>query len=185
MTSVQIHYRRPPDRLSVFEQELVVDREDCKITLHESPPPDSTLAVGDRTIFQPGAPIVWFVFPGGWHDVGRFHLLDGTFTGYYANLIAPPKIDGRTWHMFDLCLDLWVPSDGTAVAVLDGDEFDEAVDRGWIGPDTADRARLELEGLIAATRAGDWPPAVVREHDLRRIRSLRSRKPHTNAAGDD
>lgn len=168
---VRIHYRRPPDRLDVFEQELVVDRPDCKITLHESPPPVAALSMNDTIIFEPGAPIIWFIFPGAWHDVGRFHRADETFTGFYVNLIAPPEFDDRTWRMFDLCLDLWVSPDGDCT-VMDQDEFDEAVDHGWIDTAAAARARLELEGLIAAVRAGAWPPRVILEHDLSRVRAL-------------
>lgn len=171
VSRVRIHYRRPPDRLDVFEQELIVDRPDCKITLHESPPLVTTLSANEDIIFESGAPIIWFVFPGAWHDVGRFHRADETFTGFYVNLIAPPELDDRTWRMFDLCLDLWVSPHGECT-VMDQDEFDEAVDHGWIDTASAARARLELEGLIAAVRAGAWPPPVIREHDLARVRAL-------------
>ncbi|NIU73719.1 MAG: DUF402 domain-containing protein, partial [Gammaproteobacteria bacterium] len=79
--------------------------------------------------------------------MGRFHLRDDTFTGYYVNLIAPPEIRGGTWHMIDLFLDLWVEPQGRAYHVLDRDEFDEAVDRGWLDTATARRARQELAAL--------------------------------------
>lgn len=171
MAQVEIHYHRPPDRLDVFVQHLVVDRPDYKVTLHERPPLSTMLSLGDRVIFEPGAPIIWFVFPNAWHDLGRFHLNDGTFTGYYVNLITPPELQGLTWRMFDLCLDLWIDASGD-YQVLDQDEFDEAVDRLWIDAATARRARLELERLIAEVQAGRWPPQVVLEHDLERVRAL-------------
>lgn len=171
MRRVEIHYRRFPDRLDVFEQQVVVELPDVIVTLHESPPPGAELAVDGRTVFEPGSPIVWFVFPGTWYDMGRFHLRDGTFTGYYVNLITPPELSGGVWHMVDLCLDLWISPSG-AYRVLDQDDFDEAVDRGWIDSTTAERARLELDGLIAAVRSGAWPPAVAREYDLARVREL-------------
>ena len=55
-----------------------------------------------------GSDAVWFTFPGLWHDIGRFHRSDGTFTGIYANILTPPLIqpDG-VWHTTDLFLDLW------------------------------------------------------------------------------
>ena len=171
MRRVEIHYRRPPDRLDVFVQQLVVDRPDCKITLHENTPLTEPLHVGSTLIYEPGAPLVWFVFPGAWHDVGRFHLRDGTFTGYYVNLIAPVQIESDVWSMFDLCLDLWVGPDGT-FQVLDRDEFDEAVDRGWIDAATAARGRAELDSIVGDVREGCWPPGVVAEYDLRKVREL-------------
>jgi predicted RNA-binding protein associated with RNAse of E/G family len=173
MPRIEIHYRRPPDRLDVFVQDLVVDDPDYKVTLHDPATIESTLTIGGRAIYEPGAAIVWFVFPDAWHDVGRFHLEDGTFTGYYVNLITPVEIDGPTWRMFDLCLDLWVDMD-SRFRVLDQDEFDEAVDRGWIDRATAERARSELSRIVAELSAGGWPPAVVREYDLARARELRS-----------
>jgi predicted RNA-binding protein associated with RNAse of E/G family len=175
MPQVEIHYRRPPDRLDVFVQQLVVDRPDCKITLHDPSTIDTTLTVGDRVIYEPGAPLVWFVFPGAWHDLGRFHLADATFTGYYVNLITPVEIHTTTWRMVDLCLDLWIDRDGS-FQVLDQDEFDEAVDRGWIDAVTAEHARSELLRIIEAVRAGRWPPAVVREWDLERVRAAWTRR---------
>lgn len=171
MQNVEIHYHRPPDRLDVFTQELVLDRPDCKVTLHTRPPLSSPIRIGDRVVFEPGASIVWFVFPGRWHDLGRFHLQDDTFTGFYANLITPPRLEGDTWTMYDLCLDLWLGAEGN-YQVLDQDEFDEAVDQRWIDPRTADRARHELERLIGDARAGRWPPAIAREIDLRKARAL-------------
>ncbi len=171
MPRVEIHYRRPPDRLDVFVQQLVVDGADCKITLHDPATLDAELRVDDQLIYQPGAAIVWFVFPSRWYDVGRFHLRDGTFTGYYVNLITPVEIQGHLWTMHDLCLDLWVRSDGS-FRILDQDEFDEAVDHQWIDRVTAQRARDTLDRLAAAVRDGRWPPAVVADHDLERVRAL-------------
>ncbi len=173
MPRVEIHYRRPPDRLDVFVQDLVVDRPDCKVTLHDPATLETSLTVGDQVIYEPGAAIVWFVFPNEWHDLGRFHLKDGTFTGYYVNLITPVQVDGATWRMYDLCLDLWVDAGGR-FQILDQGEFDEAVDRHWIDSATAERARSELARVIAGVRGGDWPPAVVREYDLARVRELRA-----------
>lgn len=173
MPPVEIHYHRPPDRQDVFVQDLVVDHHDYKVTLHDPATVEETLKVGDEVIYEPGAAIVWFVFPEAWHDIGCFHLRDGTFTGYYVNLIAPAQLEGSVWKMFDLCLDLWVDAKG-GFRVLDHDEFDEAVDRQWIDPRTAERARSELLRIVAEVQAGEWPPAVVREYDLARVRKLRA-----------
>jgi predicted RNA-binding protein associated with RNAse of E/G family len=173
MQQIEIHYHRPPARLDVFVQDLVVDGPDCKVTLHEHTPLREPLHIGDVRVYEPNAPLIWFVFPGACHDVGRFHLRDGTFTGYYVNLITPVEIAGSIWTMYDLCLDLWVGADGSS-SVLDRDEFDEAVDRKWIDSATAKRAEGELERMLGQVEAKRWPPRVVEEYDLERVRKLAS-----------
>jgi len=174
MAQIEIRYHRPPDRLDVFFQDLVVDEPDVKITLHDPSTIGNAITVGDQVVFEPRAPIVWFVFPEGWYDLGRFHLEDGTFTGYYVNLIAPPQLDGNVWTMYDLCLDLWVEPDGT-FHILDQDEFDEAVDRQWIDTVTAHRARNELNRFVDSISEGSWPGDWVARYDLERVRLLRAK----------
>jgi predicted RNA-binding protein associated with RNAse of E/G family len=178
VSRIEIRYRRPPDRLDVFFQDLVVDGSDFKITLHDPSTLETTLSVGDRVIYEPGAPILWFVFPDAWYDIGRFHLKDGTFTGYYVNLILPPDLSERAWEMYDLCLDIWIDPHGS-YQVLDQDEFDEAVDNRWIDPATACRARKELQRIIDELDAGRFPPPPVNEHDLPRARALRAQSHQT------
>jgi predicted RNA-binding protein associated with RNAse of E/G family len=173
MRQVEIHYRRPPYQLDIFVQDLVVDEPEYKVTLHEPSTVTAPRLVGDKVIYEPGAPLVWFVFPGAWYDLGLFHLKDGSFTGYYVNLIAPVETDGAIWRMYDLCLDLWVEPDGR-FQVLDQDEFDEAVDRQWIDAGTAQRAKEELERLIGQVSGGDWPPEIVRDYELAKVRALRT-----------
>ena len=168
--AVRIHYRRPPDRLQVFEQALMHDGGDYVVTFL----PRATLAkpvtVDGRVVLEPGAPVVWFTYRGDvWHDVSRFHLADGTFTGLYANVLTPVLLDGAEWHTTDLFLDVWTGADGR-VEILDRDEFDAAVDAGWVDADTAVRALAEAERLAADARAGSWPPPHVREWTLERVR---------------
>ncbi len=174
MPEIEIHYRRPPDRLDVFVQDLVVDEADYKITLHDPSSLTTALTIGDRVIYEPGAPIVWYVFPDAWFDIGRFHLKDDTFTGYYINLIAPPELGARTWTLHDLCLDVWVDPAGDFLT-LDQDEFDEAVDNHWIDTATAERARHELDGVLRKLAAGRFPPSLVQRYTLPLVRRLRSK----------
>lgn len=174
MPQIEIRYRRPPDRLDVFVQDLVVDQPDLKITLHDPSPLTSPLTVRDRVVSEPGAPIVWYVFPGAWYDIGGFYLMDGTFTGYYVNLITPPDLGERTWTLHDLCLDLWIDPSGDFV-VLDQDEFDRAVDNDWIEAAVAERARCQLDQLSLQVAAGRFPPPVMRRYTLNVVRSLREK----------
>jgi len=165
---VRIHYRRPPDRLQVFEQHLIHDGNDVKVTLsvyrHEP-----SIVISGEVALEVGADVVWFTFPGLWHDVGRFHRADGAFTGLYANVLTPPLLAGPEWDTTDLFLDVWIGPSGEAL-LLDEDEFVAALQRGWLDDATAARARQEAERLMAEAAAGSWPPAAVHHWTRERCR---------------
>jgi len=164
---VEIHYRRPPDRLQVYDQRLVVERDDAIVTLSEPIEVESVILVDGNIMLETGSLAVWFTFPGAWHDIGRFHRADGSFCGIYANILTPPVIDGPVWHTTDLFLDVWWP-DGGSVTLLDEDEFEEAVARRQLDTGTARRAREEADRIVGLANAGAWPPPIVDEWTLER-----------------
>ncbi|MDT8341560.1 MAG: DUF402 domain-containing protein [Longimicrobiales bacterium] len=169
---VRIHYLRPPGRVSVYVQRLVRELPEVTVTYHPNTPLDGPLRVEGRTVLEPGAPAVWFTFPGRWHDVGRFHDRAGRFTGIYANVITPCRPrraegTGLVWDTTDLFLDVWAGVDGT-LRLLDEEEFGEAVARGLLTEPVAARARAEADHVLTAAAAGRWPPPVVREWTLER-----------------
>jgi predicted RNA-binding protein associated with RNAse of E/G family len=173
--SVRIHYRRPPDRLQVFEQAVVDDDGRCVVTYLPSAQLSKPVTAGGRVVLEPGAPVVWFTYRGEvWHDIGRFHLADGTFTGLYANVLTPVAMRGAEWETTDLFLDVWMGADGE-VEILDRDEFDAARAAGWMDAPTAARALAEAERLAADARGGGWPPAEVRAWTLDRVKSAIAR----------
>jgi predicted RNA-binding protein associated with RNAse of E/G family len=127
----------------------------------------TTVTVAGATVLEARSPVVWLTFPGRWHDIGRFHLPDGTVTGFYANILTPVRIDRDDWYTTDLFLDLFLTPTGR-IHVLDRDELAAAAGRGWLGPRLVRRARSEAARLVRSARAGRWPPAVAREWDLAR-----------------
>ncbi|MEZ4416265.1 MAG: DUF402 domain-containing protein [Gemmatimonadota bacterium] len=164
---VRIHYLRLPDHEQVYEQRLVYDGDEVKITLAEEidVPPKR---VRGQLAMEPGSDVVWFTFPGSWHDIGRFYLTDHSFAGFYANILTPADFGtGSEWTTTDLFLDVWMSPEGQ-VTVLDEDQFLEAVQRGHMARDVAERALLEVERIRAAANEGTWPPGVVKEWDLER-----------------
>jgi predicted RNA-binding protein associated with RNAse of E/G family len=167
--AVRIVYRRPPDRVEVFEQARVHDAGDYVVTYLARTPLGKPVEVDGRVVLEPGAPVVWFTYPGAWHDVGRFHRADGTFTGCYANVLTPVEMDGPHWETTDLFLDVWRGVDGT-VRVLDRDELAAALSDGAVSPALAARAEAEADALEAGARAGTWPPRHVAEWTLERVR---------------
>ena len=164
---VRIHYRRLPNRERIFDQRVVLWRDDVIVTLSEPLQLEAPMEIAGRVALEAGSLALWFTFPGAWHDIGRFHRADGTFTGVYANILTPPRIDGPRWATTDLFLDLWVPADGD-VRLLDEDELVDALQAGNIEPALADRARGEAERLVGLAAQGAWPPPVVREWPLER-----------------
>ncbi|MFQ6045177.1 MAG: DUF402 domain-containing protein, partial [Gemmatimonadales bacterium] len=120
-TTISYTYRRPGLDIATYDELLVLDRPDVKILLQESYAGEN-LTAGDEAIQETGAPILWYVVPGAWHDIARFHLADGGFTGWYTNLATPVLMDGDRWSSTDLFLDLWQPVDGEA-RWLDEGEF--------------------------------------------------------------
>ena len=168
--SVTIHYRRPPDRLQVFEQTVVERTEEYTVTLLARADLPRPVLAGGRVILEPEAPIVWFTYPGLWHDIGRFHLAGGEFTGYYANVLTPVVMSGARWETTDLFLDLWLPAGGEP-EILDEEELEEAERERWVDAETAARARRHAESLRDAARRSEWPPAHVEAWTLERARA--------------
>ena len=159
---IEIHYKRPPERVQIFRQHLVAELDDVIVTLARHMEFGQTMRIEGDPVLEDGSDVVWFTFPGVWHDIGRFHRADGTFTGIYANVLTPPEIHGPVWHTTDLYLDVWIGPDGE-VRLLDEEEFDEAVGRELVDPTTAARAREEAGRLMEGARDGSWPPEVVQE----------------------
>ena len=167
---VSIHYRRPPDRLRVYDQRVAFEREDVIVTLAEPLELESPMELEGETMLESGSLAVWFTFPGLWHDIGRFHTADGRLTGIYANVLTPVHIEGDVWHTTDLYLDVWQPVGG-AQRILDEDELEEALSAGHIDEPTAARAREEAARLIRLSLEGVWPPSVVHEWTLERTQA--------------
>jgi uncharacterized protein len=174
--TVEIEYHRPPDRTTVFRQQVVHRTAECVVTLMERTPLKAPVRIGDRVILEPDAPAVWFTFPGVWHDIGRFHTAAGEFTGLYANVITPVEFRSPlSWRTTDLFLDVWLDAAAPVaggepeIELLDEDELEEAIRSGWLDEDTALRARREALHIADRARAGEWPPRIVLEWSLQRI----------------
>jgi predicted RNA-binding protein associated with RNAse of E/G family len=169
-TSVHFEYHRPGKEVTVYREELVLDRPDVKVLFQSGFTGDDVTLAGS-VILQRDAPIVWFVPVGSWHDIGRFHLKDGTFTGFYTNVSQPVEIGQEKWIGRDLFLDLWQPIRGEHLW-LDEDEFADAVKQGLIDQATRRRVLNERSLIDLQVDSGQWPPAIVRDIDLEQVRAL-------------
>lgn len=144
------------------------------VTFLEKTPLERPVMVDGVRILEDGSPAIWFTFPGLWHDVGLFHLADHRPTGVYANILTPVLFrDPMTWETLDLFLDVWLDLEGR-VRLLDENEFEAAAAASVIDSTLAARARSEADAVLASAAAGTWPPPIVREWTLDRIRQSRS-----------
>jgi len=170
--SIVYEYRRPGKPAAIYHEWLVLERPDVKVLLLD-PYEGTRVLLGDAVIQDTGAPIVWYVFPDRWYDVGRFHLGDGTVTGWYTNLCLPPVLEGDRWIGNDLFLDLWQPVSGDA-QWLDEDELEQAMRDRLI--DRGTRRRIDNERAMIELQLGDgaWPPPIARDIDLTQARALRN-----------
>lgn len=165
---IRIRYFRPPRRLEVFTQQLILDKPDVKVTLARDLAYEPPIRIRGEVALEEGSDAVWFTFPGRWHDIGRFHRADGSLTGIYANILTPPEFRaGGVWETTDLYLDIWLPPGG-GFHVLDEDQLEEARDEGWISEEEERRATAEVLAIRNAHRKGRWPPPVVGEWTLDR-----------------
>jgi predicted RNA-binding protein associated with RNAse of E/G family len=170
---VVIKYRRLPDRVTTFEQICVHDDGDVIVTLA----PDSRIAkpmsINGAIALEPTSPVVWFTFPGRYHDIGRFHSSSDAFTGLYGNVITPVLLENRcSWSTTDLFLDLWLAKGSDRLQLLDEDELEAARAHGWISDDETELAWTEIVRIQQAFAAGEWPPAAVHEWTLERARAV-------------
>ena len=167
---VTIHYLRPPDHLQTFRQPIIHENPEAIVTFSRGIRVPSPMELDGEVVLETGSDIVWFTFPGLWHDIGRFHNGRGAFTGFYANLLTPVEIlPGPVWRTTDLFLDVWMKP-GQAPRLLDEDELQDALDAGAVDAKTSRRAREEAQRIMERAGAGAWPPPVV--HEWTRERAL-------------
>lgn len=161
---------RLPDRRYTFETSLL-SADDRRIVVAGQVTPSKPFVYRGEEVLAKDYWAVWFLFKDQPWDVGRFYRPDGSFTGYYVDVLEPVRWQGNdpaTLHpLVDLFLDLWVSPDG-AHEVLDEDEFEEAIGAGAVSPEQEEHARSVLQTLVRAAESGAFPPPDVREFALGR-----------------
>ncbi|MFV1986076.1 MAG: DUF402 domain-containing protein [Gemmatimonadota bacterium] len=177
-----VDVRRGPDRLDTFEQELLLDEANLKITLQVLGRGFPVTRIDAETSLGPDWLLIWYLWPDRWYEVGAFFDARGAFRGHYVNLVRPPTFAENRWTVEDLFLDVWVPATGDPV-ILDEDELTEAVERGWVNPEERSRVEGLAASLVARARgraarpfSTDWPPRDVRRWAPDLIPALRVRR---------
>ena len=124
--------------------------------------PSKPLVVHGSTLLDKGFIGVWFVSAREWHDIGAIYDPEKNFKGYYCDIVTPIRRVPNGYEMTDLFLDLWVFPNGEYL-ILDQDEFDKAVKKGWLNGRQIERAKAELQGLISMVEFKQFPPPTIKE----------------------
>jgi predicted RNA-binding protein associated with RNAse of E/G family len=120
-----------------------------------------SIVFNDEVVLATGFQIVYFELTGKWFSVGKIRNLQGKHTGYYCDIVTPPRLSPDGVEVTDLFLDLWVAPNLT-YKVLDKEELEDAFQEGWITKQLYDKAKKELKKLISNVKEGKFPPSKVK-----------------------
>ena len=152
---IEVEIRRG-DYVQSFDQEILKNDVDLKITLQVLPSSFPLARIDDATVLDEDCLLIWYIFPNRWYEIGLFFDQTDAFLGHYINLIRPPTFEVDRWVVEDLYLDVWAPVDRSPM-LLDEDELDEAVIRGELSAEEAADVRDLGHAMLARAVRHDWP----------------------------
>lgn len=160
MGFVLVRVIRPHGETSDHEQELVEDRGDLILTKFDFL--NYRLVVHDQLVIADGYHALLFEF---FHPPLEIIVVtdeDRILTGYYCNVnTEPSRIDGG-YEVVDLYIDIFVLPD-MRYEILDEDEFQEAIEKGWITEEQVSLARETVARIVKDVETGRFPPRIVQE----------------------
>jgi GrpB-like predicted nucleotidyltransferase (UPF0157 family)/protein associated with RNAse G/E len=158
---LHLRYVRPPGRALEMYDELIFKSERVIVGKSQVSSAHSIRFEG-RTVLKAGFPITYFELMGKWFSVLKVRNLQGELMGYYCDIVAPPRLlEDGTVEVTDLFLDLWV-SPSLRYRVLDEEELEEALKKGWITGEQCKAAKRELQKLVRMVEHGRFPPQSIR-----------------------
>jgi predicted RNA-binding protein associated with RNAse of E/G family len=159
---LHLRYIRLPSQVLELYDDLVYRSERVIVGKSQITSAHSVMFDGELVLAS-GFEIVYFDFVGKWFSVGKIRNVQGKHTGYYCDIVTPPKIseDGGV-ELTDLFLDLWVSPD-LRYELLDEEELENALHEGWITKHLYEKAWEELEQLLEIVKQGEFPPYPVKQ----------------------
>jgi len=158
---LHLRYIRLPNQVLDIHDDLVYKSEKVIVGKGEITSEHSVVFDGE-VVLSRGFQIVYFELMGKWFTIGKIRDLQGRYTGYYCDIVTPPRLlDDGGVELTDLFLDLWVSPD-LRFKVLDEEELENAFSKGWITKQLYDKAKEELEKLIHIVRQGKFPPYPIK-----------------------
>ena len=161
MSKLHLRYIRLPNQVLDIYDDLV-HKSQMVIVGKSTITSAHSVMFNEKVVLAHGFHIVYFELMGKWFTVGKIRDLEGRHTGYYCDIITPPRLlkDGGV-ELTDLFLDLWVSPD-LNYKVLDEEELEKALSEGWITKQLYQKARKELNKLINLAKQGKFPPYRVK-----------------------
>jgi predicted RNA-binding protein associated with RNAse of E/G family len=158
---LHLRYIRLPNQILELYDDLVYRSERIIVGSSKITSAHSVVFDGE-VVLAAGFEIVHFDFIGKWFSVSKIRNMQGKHTGYYCDIITPPRLleDGGI-EITDLFLDLWVSPD-LRCKVLDEDELENAYNNGWITKQLYEKAKEELKKLVKNVEKRKFPPHHVK-----------------------
>jgi predicted RNA-binding protein associated with RNAse of E/G family len=166
-------YTRLPDDVVRWRQWKLHEDAEALVSAFYDPDLPRPLMAGDEVILEGTFAGISYNFWDQWYNVISVYDKDLEFKGYYSDILTPVQ---KTWTLVtttDLFLDLFVFPDGRW-KVVDEDEFEEALEKGFIDEGVAQNARAAIDEISARARSGDWPPDIVKRVPGDPVRTLKA-----------
>jgi len=158
---LHLRYIRLPDHILDLYDDLIY-RSKKVIVAKSHITSNNSVTFDGKVVLACGFQIVYFEIIGKWFAIGKISDTQGRHTGYYCDIVTPPRLleDGRV-KLTDLFLDLWVSPD-LRYKVLDEEELENAYRKGWISKQLYKRAKKELNKLVNVVKQRKFPPYYIK-----------------------
>ncbi|MFQ6128276.1 MAG: DUF402 domain-containing protein [Thermoplasmata archaeon] len=153
---------RPHGETVEYEQELIEDRGNLVISRFTFNDLKEALVIEGIGVLDNGYQAVLFEFFDPPLEIMKIYDRKGNFTGYYCNVNTKPSRFECGYEIVDLYIDIFVLPD-MRYQILDNEEFETAVRKGWISSNQESLARATVDRIAKDIEAGDFPPEVVRD----------------------
>lgn len=158
---LHLRYIRLPNQALELYDELIYRSERVIVGKGQIASANSVV-FDEKVVLANGFQIFYFDLFGKWFTVGKIRNFQGMHTGYYCDIVMPPRLlDDGGVEVTDLFLDLWVSPD-LKFKVLDEEELENALSRGWITRQLYNKAKEELRKLFKIVESKKFPPYSVK-----------------------
>lgn len=154
---VRIEKQKYPDVRYYSYRKYLLTQHDDELILYNPPGLAITNHLNGGGFYLPTQSVTW-CSTERWNNVGAVYESDGRFRFWYCDIAMPCGFDetGDVLTFVDLDLDLIAYRDGT-YRVDDEDEFLVHQKQYGYPSDVIERARIELDALIALHAAKEFP----------------------------